>query len=48
MTELLGRIPKEGERPQVHVAGMSITVLKVEDQRLSRLLVVKDPPVRDS
>ena len=48
VTELLGRIPKEGERPQVHVAGMSITVLKVEDQRLSRLLVVKDPPVRDS
>ena len=44
VTELLGRIPKEGERPQVHVAGMSITVLKVEDQRLSRLLVVKDPP----
>lgn len=45
VTELLGRIPKEGERPQVHVAGLTVTVLKVEDQRLSRLLIVKDPLV---
>lgn len=47
VTELLGRIPKEGERPQVHVAGLTVTVLKIEDQRLSRLLLVKDPPAQD-
>ncbi len=46
VTELLGRIPKEGERPQVHVAGLTVTVLKIEDQRLSRLLIVKDPPAQ--
>ena len=45
VTELLGRIPKEGERPQVQVAGLTVTVLKIEDQRLSRLLLVKDLPV---
>jgi len=44
VTDLLGRIPKEGERPQVHVAGLTVTVLKIEDQRLARLLLVKDPP----
>ncbi len=47
VTELLGRIPKEGERPQVHVAGLTVTVLKIEDQRLSRLLIVKDLPVQE-
>ncbi len=44
VTELLGRIPKEGERPRVQVAGLSITVLEIDDQRLSRLLIVKDLP----
>lgn len=43
VTELLGYIPKEGERPKVRVAGLSITVLEVEDRRLSRLLIVKEP-----
>lgn len=43
VTEQLGRIPKDGERPQIKVDKLSITVLKVEDQRLSRLLIVKDP-----
>ncbi|WP_322173380.1 hemolysin family protein [Acutalibacter caecimuris] len=44
VTELLGRIPKEGERPQVQVAGLRITVLELDDQRLARLHIVKEPP----
>lgn len=44
VTEQLGLIPKEGEHPQIQVSGLSITVLEVEDQRLSRLLIVKEPP----
>ncbi len=40
----LGYLPKEGEHPKIDVAGMTITVLKVEDQRLARLLLVKKPP----
>lgn len=43
VTDLLGRIPKDGEQPAVEISGLSITVLKVEDQRLSRLLIVKKP-----
>lgn len=43
VTELLGYIPKEGEQPQVEVAGLSIKVLGVEDRRLSRLLIAKLP-----
>ena len=41
VTEQLGYLPKEGEHPKIEVAGMTITVLKVEDQRLARLLLVK-------
>ena len=44
VTELLGYIPKEGEQPQVEIAGLSIKVLGVEDRRLSRLLIIKLPP----
>lgn len=43
VTQQLGRLPKPGEHPQVKVAGVTITVLEVEDQRLARLLLVKDP-----
>ncbi len=43
VTERLGRIPKEDEHPVVEVNGLSITVLAVEDQRLSRLFIVKIP-----
>ncbi len=48
VTELLGYIPKEGEQPQVEVAGLSIKVLGVEDRRLSRLLIVKLPPAAEN
>lgn len=44
VTEQLGRIPKEGEHPAIEINGLSITVLEVEDQRLSRLFIVKEPP----
>lgn len=44
VTEQLGRIPKEGEHPQVQLGRLSITVLEIEDQRLSRLLLIKEPP----
>ena len=37
-------IPKENERPSVQVCGLTITVLEIEDQRLSRLLIVKNDP----
>ncbi len=43
VTEQLGRLPKNGEHPQVKVAGLTITVLEMEEQRIARLLVVKDP-----
>lgn len=43
VTERLGRLPKAGEHPQVKEAGLTITVLEVEDQRIARLLLVKDP-----
>lgn len=47
VTDLLGRIPKENERPSVTVKNLTITVQEVEDQRLSRLLIVKSEPVEE-
>ncbi len=44
VTGILGRIPKEEERPQIQVSGLTITVLEIEDQRLAKLLIVKEPP----
>lgn len=44
VTDILGRIPKEDEHPSVEVCGLSITVCEVEDQRLSRLSIVKQTP----
>lgn len=44
VTDRLGLIPKNGEHPQIQEAGLTITVLEIEDQRLSRLLIVKTPP----
>ena len=42
VTEQLGRLPKSGEHPQVRLESITITVLEVEDQRIARLLLVKD------
>lgn len=44
VTEQLGRIPKEDEHPSIEVSELTITVLSVEDQRLARLLLVKNLP----
>lgn len=43
VTEQLGRLPKSGEHPQVKLNGLTITVLEVEEQRIARLLLVKEP-----
>ena len=48
VTEQLGRIPKEDEHPSIQISGLTITVLAVEEQRLAKLLVVKDPPVEET
>lgn len=41
VTEQLGFIPKEDEHPKLEINGLEITVLEVEDQRLSKLHIVK-------
>lgn len=43
VTEQLGRIPKEDEHPTVEVGRLCITVLELEDQRLAKLHIVKNP-----
>ena len=48
VTEQLGRIPKEDEQPSITISGLTITVLSVEEQRLAKLLVVKNPPAEES
>ena len=45
VTDLLGRIPKEDERPVVEVKNLTITVLEVEDQRLARLHISRSEPI---
>ncbi len=47
VTDRLGRIPKEGEHPQVLVEGLNITVLEIDDQRLARLLIVKEKQAQE-
>lgn len=42
VVELLGRIPKSGERPTVTYKSLTFTVEEVEDRRVSKLLIVKD------
>lgn len=46
VVENLGRIPKPGEHPTVRVQNLALTVQEVEENRISRLLIVKDltPP----
>ncbi len=42
VVELLGRIPKVGERPTVTYKSLTFTVEEVEERRISKLLIVKD------
>ena len=48
VTEQLGRIPKEDEQPSIQIDNLTITVLSVEEQRLAKLLVVKNPPSEET
>ena len=41
---MLGNLPHEEECPQVRVGPLLFTVELVEEQRITRLLVEKDPP----
>ena len=43
VVELLGRIPKPGEHPTVTWENLTFTVEEVEERRISKLLIVKDP-----
>lgn len=44
VTERLGRILREDEHPTIEEMGLTITVLEVEDQRISKLLIKKERP----
>ena len=39
--EYLGRIPQSGEQPKILLDDVSITVVKTEDHRISKLLIEK-------
>lgn len=41
VVELLGKIPKTGERPSVTLKNLTFTVEEVEDRRVSKILIVK-------
>lgn len=47
VVELLGRIPKVGERPTVTYKSLTFTVEEVEERRISKLLIVKDVNYRE-
>ena len=42
MVARLGRIPKSGEHPKVEFGNISLSVEQVEDQRISKILLVKN------
>ncbi len=43
MIERLGKIPSEGEHPMVDVGRLHLTVQAVEERRISRILIEKEP-----
>ena len=43
LVNVLGRIPKSGEHPEVKVENVTFTVERVEDRRISKILIVKNP-----
>lgn len=43
MVEHLGRIPKAGEHPCVTIANLKFTVKEVEELRISKILIEKEP-----
>ncbi len=42
MVDRLGRIPKPGEHPKVEFGSVSLSVERVEDRRISKILLVKN------
>ncbi len=42
VVEALGRIPKENEHPSVNIENLTLTVEKVEDKRIAKILIVKN------
>lgn len=42
VVETLGRIPKETEHPSVNIENLTLTVEKVEDKRIAKILIVKN------
>ncbi len=43
MMERLGRIPKQGEHPKVKIGNLTLTVLDMEERRIARILIEKEP-----
>ena len=43
LVENLGRIPRSGEHPSIAIDHVRFTVDEVEDRRITRILIVKEP-----
>ena len=43
MMERLGRVPAIGEHPNVKIGRLNLTVLEVEDRRISRIMIEREP-----
>jgi len=43
VVEMLGRIPKPNEKPSVTIENLTLTVQKVEDRRIAKILIEKQP-----
>ncbi|MCM1578104.1 MAG: hemolysin family protein [Ruminococcus sp.] len=48
ITDLLGRIPEDGETPSVKYKNILFTVILAEDMRIERIKAVKNPPETES
>ncbi len=43
MMEQLGSIPKPNEHPHVKIDSLTLTVAEMEDRRIARIMIEKDP-----
>ncbi|MDR1563807.1 MAG: hemolysin family protein [Oscillospiraceae bacterium] len=43
VVSLLGRIPEESERPSIELGDLTLTVEQVEEQRIAKVLITKNP-----
>lgn len=44
MMDRLGRIPKENEHPHVKLGNLTLTVAEMDDRRIARIIIEKEPP----